>query len=145
MIIRRAGLADLDHLLPLFDGYRQFYQHPPDLTGSRAFLAERFAQADTTILLAILEDRPAGFTHLFPIFSSVACRRLWILNDLYVVPEARRQGVARALLDRARDFAVETGACGIELATGRSNHGAQRLYESLGYREDEFKHYELKV
>jgi ribosomal protein S18 acetylase RimI-like enzyme len=45
---------------------------------------------------------------------------------------------------RARRLAEETGACGLELATARSNTVAQRLYESLGYRrDDQFLRYEL--
>ncbi len=146
MIIRRAEVSDLDQVVPLFDAYRQFYGHPPDAAGSRTFLRDRLSHEDTVIFLALLDERAAGFTHLFPAFSSVACRRLWLLNDLYVSPAARRSGVARALLDRARDHAVETGACGIELSTAHTNVDAQRLYESLGYRQDEvFRHYELQI
>ena len=44
-------------------------------------------------------------------------KRLWILNDLYVAAEGRRQGVGRALIDRARALAVETGAKGLILET----------------------------
>jgi ribosomal protein S18 acetylase RimI-like enzyme len=146
MVIRRATLADLDQVLPLFEGYRQFYHHPPDLAGARAFLHQRLLLEDSVIFLATRSELALGFTQLYPIFSSVACRLLWLLNDLYVAPEGRRAGVARALMDRARDHAVETGACGIELATAHTNSDAQRLYESLGYRlDEEFRHYELQI
>jgi ribosomal protein S18 acetylase RimI-like enzyme len=87
-----------------------------------------------------------GFVQLYPLFSSTAARprRLWLLNDLYVAPEARSGGVGRALMDRARELAKATDAVGLELATARTNVRAQRLYESLGYRIDEhFLRYEL--
>ena len=55
-----------------------------------------------------------GFVQLYPLFSSTARRprRLWLLNDLYVAPEARQGGVGRALMRRARRLAEETGAAG---------------------------------
>jgi GNAT superfamily N-acetyltransferase len=87
-----------------------------------------------------------GFTHLFPIFSSTRCRRLWLLNDLFVDPAARAHGVGRTLLLAARAHAEATGACGLELATARDNTPAQRLYQSLGWaRDDVFLHYELTL
>jgi ribosomal protein S18 acetylase RimI-like enzyme len=143
-VIRPATLADLDALAPLFDGYRRFYQQPGDLPLARAFLGERLEQRDTVIFLAELDGVAVGFTHLFPIFSSTRCQRLWLLNDLFVAPEGRSKGVARALLRAAEHHARATGACGLELATAHSNTPAQRLYESLGWQLDTtFRHYEL--
>jgi ribosomal protein S18 acetylase RimI-like enzyme len=87
-----------------------------------------------------------GFTQLFPSFSSVRACRMFVLNDLFVAPAARRQGVARELLVRAAEAARSLGAESLSLATARSNHGAQKLYESLGWRRDEqFLHYDLAL
>ena len=144
--VRRAGLADVDAVAPLFDAYRQFYHRPADLPGARAFLAERLAQEESVIFLAESGGRPVGFVQLYPVFSSTAARpgRLWLLNDLYVAPDARAGGVGQALVRRARALAEETGACGLELVTARTNAAAQRLYEALGWhRDDEFLRYEL--
>src|SRR6266702_6632429 len=96
----RAGLDDLEALVPLFDGYRRFYGQPADLVAARAFLSERIKRNESVIFLAIREGSVAGFTQLYPSFSSVAAERLWILNDLFVAPDARRTGAGRALLDR---------------------------------------------
>ena len=98
------------------------------------------------IFLAERDGRPVGFVQLYPVFSATARRpgRLWLLNDLYVAPEAREGGVARALMMRARRLAEETGACGIELVTARTNTIGQHLYEAVGYRRDDaFLRYEL--
>ena len=87
--------------------------------------------------------KPAGFTQLYPSFSSVSLRRLWILNDLFVAPSARGHGVGAALLARARVWAEETWAKGLVLETAVDNP-AQRLYESMGWRRDEAAlHYAL--
>ena len=144
--VHRATATELEALAPLFDAYRVFYRQPSDLETARAFLGERLAQNDTVIFLAEREGRAAGFTQLFPSFSSVSARRLWILNDLFVVPEARRGGVARALLERARVHAVETQAKGLVLSTEVTNTSAQRLYEVLGWaRGEAFYTYRLTV
>ena len=145
-IVRQAGPTDVDLVAPLFDAYRGFYDQPSDLPLARTFIAARLERGESVVFVAERDGRAVGFVQLYPLFSSTAPRprRLWLLNDLYVAPEARSGGVARALLARARGLAEETGAAGLELVTAATNSVAQRLYESVGYRRDElFLRYEL--
>lgn len=141
--LRRATLADLDALTPLFDAYRRFYAQPGDLQRARDFLHERLRRDESAILLAQLDDRAAGFTQLYPMFSSVRTARIWILNDLFVEQGARRHGVARALLDGAAQFAREQGAAGLMLETTRDNAPARALYRAAGWHEEETQWYSL--
>jgi GNAT superfamily N-acetyltransferase len=137
--ISRATLADLDTVAPLFDAYRVFYGKWSDIAAARAFLHERLVNDESVVLLA-RDDASGiglGFTQLYPSFSSVAARRLWILNDLFVAESARRRGVARALMQSAREHALQTGAIRLTLQTERRNVQAQALYESLGYVRQE--------
>jgi len=146
MPIRRASLEDLPHLVPLYDGYRQFYRQPSDPRLAERFLRERLTRGDSVIFLAEDDSGPLGFTQLYPIFSSISAGPAWVLNDLFVTPGARRGGIGRALLERARVHGVATGARWLSLSTGRSNVAAQRLYESLGWvRDTEYYHYELPL
>ena len=46
-------------------------------------------------------------------------KRAWILNDLYVDAEARKQGIGEMLLHKAKDSAIETGAKSISLKKQR--------------------------
>ena len=86
-----------------------------------------------------------GFTQLYPSFSSSSAQRIWILNDLFVTPAVRGNGVARQLLDTARNHAIATGAKRLALSTARDNP-AQKLYESVGYERDNvFYHYSLAL
>ena len=143
--IVRAERKDLDDLAPLFDGYRQFYGQRSDLAAARAFLRDRIERDESVIYLAYTKPREAaGFTQLYPSFSSVSLKPLWILNDLYVRSDVRRGGAGRALLERARQHAIETAAKGLVLSTGVTNKAAQTLYESCGWkRDDEFFQYYL--
>ena len=134
--IVRATAADVERIAPLFDAYRQFYKHKSDLAGAHAFISERVRRDESVIFLVVAGDDAVGFVQLYPCFSSTAMKRMWILNDLFVTPEARRGGAARALMERARQWAVETKADGLWLETAVDNHPAQRLYESLGWKRD---------
>ena len=133
--ITEAGRDDLDVLVPLFDAYRVFYEQPSDVARARAFLTARIHHGESTIFLARLDGEPAGFTQLYPSFSSVSTTRVWILNDLYVAASARRSGVARSLLRHAASWAAETGATGLALETAVDNFSAKALYEKLGWEK----------
>jgi ribosomal protein S18 acetylase RimI-like enzyme len=143
--IRYATIHDLDVIVPLFDAYRGFYGRPSDPARARAFLAERFQHHESVILLAVgTGGTVVGFTQLYRVFSSVSCTRKYLLNDLFVIPAARRSGAARSLLVAAADFARAQGAASLSLSTGVGNAAAQHLYESLGWQRDEsFYEYNL--
>jgi GNAT superfamily N-acetyltransferase len=135
--VRRATLADVDALTPLFDGYRQFYGQPGNPVRAQDFLAERLARGESVVFLAEEGGETLGFAQLYPSFSSVHTARLWILNDLFVRRERRHRGAARALLGACVEFGRETGAVGLQLETQRTNTVAQALYVEQGWELDE--------
>jgi len=145
--VRLATAADVDRAAPLFDAYRQFYSLPSDLALSRQYLAERLGRDESVVLLAGGTDGAAlGFVQMYPGFSSLAAARTFVLYDLFVDPAARRRGVARRLMEAAAGEARRRGAVSLVLSTARTNHPAQRLYESLGWvRDDEFYEYNLRL
>ncbi|WP_049623313.1 GNAT family N-acetyltransferase [Frateuria defendens] len=145
--VRQATIHDLDRVAPLFDAYRQFYGQGADLARARGFLAERFAHHESVILLALDEaGQGVGFVQLYPSFSSVRTVRTYVLNDLFVAPAARRQGVAAALLRAAAEYGRAMGVASLSLSTAHDNFAAQRLYESLGWKHDEqFREYGLTL
>jgi len=134
----------------LFDAYRQFYKKKSDLKAARDFLKRRLTNRESVLFLAFWDGgrhaKPVGLVHLYPTFSSLTLRRQWILSDLFVIPEARREGVGEALMNRARQLAKETNADALLLETATDNFTAQKLYERLGYRRDqEFYRYTLTI
>lgn len=135
--IVRATRESLAQLVPLFDAYRQFYRQQSDVDAARRFLSARIEQSQSVIFLALQEAQAVGFAQLYPAFSSVAMRPIWILNDLFVAPEARRVGLGRRLLQTAKDFAVAGGAKRLVLSTAIDNLAAQSLYEQMGWQKDE--------
>lgn len=144
--VRYATIHDVEALAPLFDGYRQFYGQASDLELARGFLTERFRHHESVILLAENAGAAVGFTQLYPVFSSVRAKRTYVLNDLFVAPSARKQGVASRLLKSAAEFGLAMGAARLSLSTAHTNQAAQRLYESHGWvRDSTFCYYNLTL
>jgi GNAT superfamily N-acetyltransferase len=135
--ITQATPADVGTAAPLFDAYRQFYKRAANEEAARRFLFARLSKGESVMFLAWRGNKAVGFVHLYPVFSSTNLTRQWILNDLYVHPDSRKHGVARALLKRARQLAESTQTNGLTLETASDNHPAQRLYEQLGWKRDE--------
>lgn len=137
IFVRQAVLADLEALVPLFDGYRQFYEKASDPEAARAFLRERFNHGESVVFLALDGAVPVGFTQLYPSFSSALLARTFILNDLFVVPGHRRTGVGARLLHAATEFARSLGAVRVTLTTDIKNTSAQATYEAEGWKRDQ--------
>jgi GNAT superfamily N-acetyltransferase len=146
MEIRAATCADISALALLFDAYRQFYGQPSDVAGAADFLSLRLEHLQSTIFVAQSATRLIGFTQLYPSFSSTRMAPILILNDLFVAPDARKQGVAAALLRAAADFARAQGALRLTLSTAHDNLAAQALYEREGWtRDTAFRTYNLAL
>ncbi|MBB6342316.1 ribosomal protein S18 acetylase RimI-like enzyme [Pseudomonas fluvialis] len=148
MRIVQATLEHLDLLTPMFIKYREFYGELPLPDSSRKFLENRLKRKESVIYMALAdeEDRLLGYCQLYPSFSSLSLKRVWILNDIYVAEDARRQLVADRLLQTAKKMAKDTNAIRLRVATSENNLAAQKTYESIGFREDTvFKNYTLEL
>ncbi|APX63137.1 MULTISPECIES: GNAT family N-acetyltransferase [Acinetobacter] len=139
MLVRRAQVEDLQQLSVLFDEYRQFYGASSNQELSYQFLKQRFEDQQTVIFINTKDDIFTGFILLYLRFSSVACSKFYVLDDVYITPLYRRHGAARQLIDTAILFARHENALRISLDTQKNNHQSHKLYESMGFmRDDEF-------
>lgn len=149
MRIIKATLEHLDLLCPLFIKYREFYGEHSFPESSRAFLEKRLRRNESVIYLAFSNDEDSkllGFCQLYPSYSSLSLKRVWILNDIYVAEDARRQLVADHLMRSAKKMAKESHAVRMRASTSINNEVAQKVYESIGFREDkDFKNYVLPI
>ncbi|WP_299486489.1 GNAT family N-acetyltransferase [Acaryochloris sp. IP29b_bin.137] len=141
---RQLNIDDLERTAILFDMYRQFYGQPSDLAAARNFISARLEKEDSFLIGAFDSSNCVGFTQLYPSFSSVGMKPKLILNDMFVVEEFRRSGVARALLKAAEKLGEKLGAGALLLATQKENSAARQLYESAGWiAETNFIYYNL--
>ncbi|WP_297691740.1 GNAT family N-acetyltransferase [uncultured Eudoraea sp.] len=122
-------------LIPLLDKYRVFYGQISDEQAAERFLESRMKNKDSVIFLAIYKGSPAGFTQLYPSFSSVSLKPIFILNDLYVYHEFRNKGIGEVLLNHAQEYCKLLEYKGLALETA-INNPAQKLYERLGWNKN---------
>lgn len=136
--VRQMQISDLQQVAILFDHYRQFYQQQPNLDLAREFIQARFTNQESSILVAeTSEKKLVGFCQLYPSFCSVEAKPIYTLYDLFVLPDVRKQGVGKLLLQAAESKAVSEGKSRMDLTTATNNKTAQSLYESLGWIRDE--------
>ncbi len=133
--IIQAKKEHIPELVPLLDGYRMFYKQTSDEPKAKSFLEDRFRNKESIICLAFVSGKPAGFTQLYPSFSTVGLQRLLILNDLYVASEFRNRGIGKDLLVWAQNYCTKNHFKGLALETAVDNP-AQKLYEQLGWSKD---------
>jgi ribosomal protein S18 acetylase RimI-like enzyme len=136
----------------LFDEYRQLFGYPPDRLAALDFIRACVAGGEVAVFTACYESRllePLGFTVLYPAFASIQMRRSWQMQDLYVVPRARRLGIARGLMETAIKFARQQGAHHITLLARIESQPASTLFSSLGFEpyayDPEYSRYRLAL
>ena len=141
-----VGEEDLADLLPLVRGYADFYGVSPaddDLLAlSRALIADPAREG--VQFLARTHDGPAvGFATVFWLWSTLSARRVGLMNDLFVAPEARGAGAADALIERCRAACREQGAGRLTWQTTKDNARAQAVYDRIGGTREEWLDYWL--
>jgi len=87
------------------------------------------------VLLAEFNGEPAGFALYFFNFSTFVGRPGLYLEDLFVRPALRSQGIGRALLRALAQVAQQRGCGRMEWAVLDWNEPALRFYKSLGARQ----------
>jgi ribosomal protein S18 acetylase RimI-like enzyme len=141
MQIQRITSSESDLVIGLFDKYRMFYKQPSNPVVAENFITERLINNESIIFVALHESDgkiiPVGFAQLYPLYSSVRAIKNWILNDLYVEREYRKQGAGEKLIKASIHFAKENGAKFIQLETATDNFPAQSLYEVIGFKRQE--------
>ncbi|MBK8398827.1 MAG: GNAT family N-acetyltransferase [Leptospiraceae bacterium] len=140
----KINQSNVELVFPLFAKYRKFYEVESHPINEQEFLKRRIEKNESKIFIVQSGEESIGFTQLYPSFSSLSLKSVWILNDLYVEEQYRKQGVGKMLLDAAKNFAIQTKSKGLTLTTGIENTVAQSLYEKYGFiRNDHFYEYFL--
>jgi GNAT superfamily N-acetyltransferase len=83
-------------------------------------------------LVAELDGEVVAYAIFFSGYSTFLARPTLYLEDVFVHPRARRQGVATAVMERLRAIAVERGCGRFEWMVLDWNVDAQKLYDGLG-------------
>jgi ribosomal protein S18 acetylase RimI-like enzyme len=134
--VRRAEADDAPELARLLHDFNSEFG---DETPGVEALMERFRRlienGELTALLA--GDGPDGFAQLRFRSSLISGAADALLEELYVVPDRRGEGLGRALLEAAMETSRDMGATRIELGTSEDDVAARALYESTGFTNRE--------
>jgi [ribosomal protein S18]-alanine N-acetyltransferase len=117
--LRRLAYSDLPAVLAI---ERRSFQTPWSL----AMFVLELSKPSGICLAAVRDDNLIGY---------LVCSRyadVWHLMNIAVDPEARRQGIARNMLEQLFDEAGDDARYTLEVRT--SNHGAIAMYERFGFR-----------
>jgi ribosomal protein S18 acetylase RimI-like enzyme len=133
MRIETVTADTFEQILPLIADYQRFYEATPDEARNRAHFGRFLADQSGGIQFVALDDagQPLGYATLYFPFGSVTPGQYCLMNDLFVVPAARGQGVGRALIRHCLAHAQSRGFAKISWQTALTNATAQRLYDSL--------------
>jgi GNAT superfamily N-acetyltransferase len=143
--IRTAGADDLADLLPLMRGYCEFYGASPS-DDALAAMSGRFRDDSTEGSQLIARDETGqalGYATILWSWDTTLAAPLAVMEDLFVVADARGGGVGRALIQACRAAAAGRGAAGLDWLTAPDNLTAQRLYDAIGARRSEWVSYRL--
>ena len=135
--LRPAAPADVPLILNLIRELAEFERLAHEAVGTEALLTEHLfgPRPAAEVLLAFAgdaEEAPAGFALYFQNFSTFLARPGIYLEDLFVRPEFRGQGLGRTLLERLARLALERGCGRFEWAVLDWNENAIGFYKKLG-------------
>ena len=132
--IRAAAAADVALILSLIRELADYERLADQVTATEQALHDSLfgARPHAEVLIADVDGQPAGFALFLHNYSTFLARPGLYLEDLYVRPAFRRQGIGRRLLTRLARLAVERGCGRFEWNVLDWNDPARRFYESLG-------------
>lgn len=135
VVLRRAEPADAAVVARLLHEFNAEFDEPsPGVAALTERLREMLAAGELVVLLADGEAGLAQFRFLRTVWSEALSV---YLEELYVVPPRRGEGIGRALLEAAMATAREGGADRIDLNTAETDRAARSLYESAGFSNRE--------
>jgi ribosomal protein S18 acetylase RimI-like enzyme len=136
--VRVAGAADLDALVSLAAAFRnQLGRTTPTDAGFRASFATLLSDPNTEFMLAAHSRVAAcGYVQCRYRYSAWSAALETELEDVFVLPEARRRGVASRLVEFVIARAAAKGCRSIGLNTNERNTAALALYQRLGFRAE---------
>jgi glycosidase/GNAT superfamily N-acetyltransferase len=131
--IRQANSNDIHAITHLFVDYaRHFGETNPIFDNISAFLNDKIQNAGYTLFFAEKDGKPVAFAGLYPIYSSVSLKKQWLLNDLFVSPNYRNQGIGTALLSEIKSQLKSTSQ-GIILVASGTDEKTKAFYEENGF------------
>ena len=132
LALRAATAADAGRLVELVDALKASEGDQRGHFTLATALRDGFTGGpEFRVILAELDGRAVGYALFQPSYSTEWGQRGLFVHDLYVEPQARRQGVGRALLAAVAANARAEGRSFVWWASRPHNHVAQKFYQGV--------------
>jgi GNAT superfamily N-acetyltransferase len=137
VVIRQIEQGDRQQWRPLWQGYLDFYEvtlseQQSDLTWERFFDSAHVSQG----IVAQIDGSIVGIAHAMLRQSTWEPVGDLYIEDLFVAPSSRGQGIARGLIEEFRQQAQAIGAGSLYWQTRAGNLKAQALYDQIATKND---------
>lgn len=134
MTIQPATPEDAVALVAMAVAFRNHLERetPTEAQFERS-IAELLASPDALFFVAAQDEGPVGYVLLRYRYSMWVCGLEATIEDLFVDPSARKNGVGKALIERALQAAAEHGCLSVCLDTNEFNVASTRIYTQLGF------------
>jgi GNAT superfamily N-acetyltransferase len=146
-VIARAGADDLPDLLRLMRAYCDFYAVAPSDADLRALASALIADPEhegvQLLARAVADGGAVAFATVYWTWSTTEACRIGVMNDLFVAPAARGQGLGAVLIEACRAECVRHGARRLTWQTALDNLRAQRVYDAVGATREQWLDYWL--
>ncbi|MBD2139226.1 GNAT family N-acetyltransferase [Anabaena sp. FACHB-1237] len=133
-IIRSAQPDDTETIFSLIQGLAEYEKLSHAVTGNSQLLHQHLFGERQYIeaILAQLQNKIVGFALFFPNYSTFLTKPGIYIEDIFVLPEYRRQGIGKALLSKVAQIAIERDCGRLEWSVLDWNLPAQKFYVSMG-------------
>lgn len=134
LTIRYATIEDIPTILRFIIALAQYERLEHEVIATEQQLRSSLfgVKPQAEVLLAIQENSPVGFALFFSNFSTFIGKSGIHLEDLFVLPENRGQGIGKQLLLEVQSIASERGAGRLEWNVLDWNMPAIEFYQSMG-------------
>lgn len=132
-MFRYATRRDLPLILQFIKDLAAYENLLDEVVATEEILDEWIFGKDKAEVIFVMEgDKEVGFALFFHNFSTFLGRAGIYLEDLYVMPEYRKKGYGKALLEKLAQIAVERGCGRLEWWVLDWNTESIEFYKSLG-------------
>ncbi len=142
-MIETLSQNNIAEFLPLIREYQKFYhaQEISDENNERFFSQFNTSNPLGSVFLFREGLHLAGFATVYFTYASTITSKVATLNDLYTLPQQRKNGIALQLIEHCRTFAKDQGATRLQWLTSPDNHTAQSLYDGLNTQKSTWHFY----
>ena len=142
-MIEAVSECNLTEVLPLIRRYQDFYQVPRMAEEKNIQFFSQFGEGSPFGCQFIYRQQGSAvaFATVYFSFSSTIAEKVAVLNDVFVEPNHRGEGIAKLLIDHCRDYAALLGAVRLQWVTALDNQSAQSAYDKMDTKKSSWHFY----